>query len=218
MLRFVFSHPNQVGFAAGGTLILWALLDAALVGVDATPDLPPFYYPNYRSRGVGLPFTSEVQAYIETSQNPPSCAASDVAVFVHDDRPHGLGSIVHCATAALAHALNSGKVLVFSATAGGMMTGGSYCEDARNLSCFFAPPSTTCADVAPPPSAVLLDGCLASLRTTIPDAFRPQAPPAPAGNFAHRPHPPEIFSPPHPPEMCPPPAPARNFLAARSGL
>lgn len=101
--------------------------------------LHPHYSPNFVPSGPAgafPPLTHKAQRYIHARQFPASCAGQKYLKM--NEWWSGIGSQIHVVGTALAAALNSGRILVYSDNLRSFAHG-PHCGDATNAECFFAP-------------------------------------------------------------------------------
>ena len=104
----------------------------------------PWYQEDYAPHDLAerrAPFTLEMQAALRKHQFPDECAGKRFAVLENSPWA-GIGSLVHTATVALAWAYNNGYILIYETDFGSSVAHGEYCQDHRNLECFFSPLSS----------------------------------------------------------------------------
>jgi hypothetical protein len=146
------------------SLVLFTLINVRLPNIFAPPkrrvstgSVPAWYEPNHRvrRRSLSLWKSDEIARAIEEQQNPVNCTSKPYMVLHHP--ASGLGSLVHVASAFLAHAWEQDHVLVLAPDFAAGWTDGQYCQGSHSLECFFQP-LTACAPSGQlPAGAVTVD-------------------------------------------------------------
>eukprot|EP00158_Paraphelidium_tribonemae_P003905 Partr_v1_DN26459_c1_g1_i2_m23571 len=116
-----------------------------LWGFDPQPEYWPSYFDKLDSEKLA-PLTAETQKWIYDRLHPKNVDCKTQKYLSYGQHHGGLGSMVHVATAFLAHALEKGAMFVWHPTeiAGGSMYADSGCgrnEKYSNFLCFFKQPS-----------------------------------------------------------------------------
>eukprot|EP00744_Colponema_vietnamica_P005428 GILI01007954.1.p1 GENE.GILI01007954.1~~GILI01007954.1.p1 ORF type:complete len:423 (-),score=12.16 GILI01007954.1:116-1330(-) len=113
--------------------------------------------------------TQEVQAAIYRHQHPVNCKSAKF--YVMNDFRSGFGSIIHVSGAALALALNQGRIFLFGAKTGTVYTDPKVCKK-DNIECHVRPPSScTLADLTSD-NHIEHSGLDDTLRLAFPDMFK----------------------------------------------